>query len=157
MNMNKPVTAISNQSILVVDDDARMLRALEKVLRDDGMDVIQAFGAGEALEILTQRQKKVDLVVTDLRMPFVNGLTLLYAIHEVFPALPVVVLTAFGSPDVRAECLRQGAAAILEKPLDAEHLLISVRHVLSKDTAADKGRANKTGASGDIFNKERSK
>ena len=110
--------AMPNKTILIVDDDARMLRALEKVLHGEGMTVIPAFEASEAVEILTQRTRRVDLVITDLRMPFVNGITLLYAIHEILPALPVIVLTAFGDPDVRAECYRQGAAAFLEKPMD---------------------------------------
>jgi len=121
--MNKTVPSVSNKSVLVVDDDARMVRALERVLRDEGMDVTPAFDAGEAVEILTRRQKKFDLVITDLRMPFVNGMTLLYAIHEIFPALPVIVLTAFGSPDVRAECLQQGAVAFMEKPVKSQKLI----------------------------------
>jgi DNA-binding NtrC family response regulator len=124
------MNAICNKSILVVDDDARMLRAVEKVLRNEGWIVIPAFEAAEAVEVLTRRQKRVDLVITDLRMPFINGMTLLYAIHELFPALPVIVLTAFGSPDVRAECLRNGAAAFLEKPLESRRLLAIVAEVL---------------------------
>jgi DNA-binding NtrC family response regulator len=75
------------------------------------------------VEILTRREKVIDLVITDLRMPFVNGVTLVYAIHEVFAELPVIVLTAFGSEDVKEECLRQGAVALLEKPLDTSELL----------------------------------
>lgn len=121
--MNKEVAAVLNKSVLLVDDDARMLRALEKVLREEGLDVVPAFEAAEAVEILTGRHKRVDLVITDLRMPFVNGMTLLYAIHEIFPRLPVIVLTAFGSPEVRAECLQQGAIAFIEKPVKSSELI----------------------------------
>ena len=108
-----------------------MLRALDKVLSGEGAAVTCAMEAAEAVEILTQRQKPIDLVITDLRMPFVTGMTLLYAIHEVFPALPVVVLTAFGSPDVKAECFKQGAAAFMEKPLDTPQLLAAIQSVLA--------------------------
>ena len=73
----------------------------------------------------------MDLVITDLRMPFLNGITVVYAIHQIFPALPVIVLTAFGSPDVRAECLVQGASAFLEKPLDTIQLLAAVESVFA--------------------------
>ena len=87
----------------------------------------------EAIEILTQRKTPVDLVITDLQMPFMTGvltgMTMVYAIHQIFPALPVIVLTAFGSPDVKAECLRQGVAAFLEKPLDTPHLLNTIEGV----------------------------
>jgi DNA-binding NtrC family response regulator len=123
-------TDLANKSILVVDDDAAMLRALERVLEGEGASVACAAEAEEAVEILTRRQKSIDLVITDLRMPFVNGMTLLYAIHEIFPALPVIVLTAFGSPEVKNECLRQGAAEFLEKPLDTAQLLGAIRHAV---------------------------
>lgn len=119
-----------NKSILIVDDDAAMLRALEKVLRDEGWAVIPALAAAEAVEILMRRLKKVDLVITDLRMPFIEGTTLLYAIHKIFPSIPVIILTAFGNPDIRAECLRHGAAAFLEKPMDSERLLAIINGVL---------------------------
>lgn len=114
---------LSGKSVLIVDDDTRMLRALDKVLTGEGASVTTAPWAGDALEFLTAREKQVDLVITDLRMPFVSGMTVVYAIHKIFPRLPIVVLTAFGSPDVRAECLRQGAVALLEKPLDTPQLL----------------------------------
>ena len=125
------MTTLRNKSVLVVEDDAAMLRALDKVLSGEGAAVTCAMEAAEAVEILTQRQKPIDLVITDLRMPFVTGMTLLYAIHEVFPALPVVVLTAFGSPDVKAECFKQGAAAFMEKPLDTPQLLAAIQSVLA--------------------------
>jgi two-component system, response regulator RegA len=125
---------LRNKSVLIVDDDARMLRALEKVLVGAGASVICASWAGDAIEILTARQRIVDLVITDLRMPLVTGLTVVYAIHEIFPALPIVVLTALTSPDTKAECLRRGAAAFLEKPLNAAQLLEVAERVLASRT-----------------------
>jgi two-component system response regulator HydG len=122
---------VRNKSILIIDDDPGILRALDKVLTSEGADVIGAECAGDAVEILTGRKKRIDLVITDLRMPFVTGLMVLYAIHEIFPALPVIVLTAFGRPDVRSECLNQGAAAVLEKPLDTTQLLTAIEGVLT--------------------------
>ncbi len=122
---------LSSKSILLVDDDPGMLRALDKVLRSEGALVTCTAWAGEAIEVLTARQKKVDLVITDLRMPVLTGITVVYAIHRVFPELPVIVLTAFGSPELEAECRRQGAAAFLEKPLDTPHLLSAVQKALA--------------------------
>jgi len=115
--------SLRNKSVLIVDDNPAMVRALERVLRGEGATVMPATEGAEAVEILTRREKVIDLVITDLRMPFVNGVTLVYAIHEVFAELPVIVLTAFGSEDVKEECLRQGAVALLEKPLDTSELL----------------------------------
>ncbi len=123
--------ALGKKSVLIVDDDPGMLRALNKVLTGEGAAVTSADSAANAVEVLTGRKKKIDLVITDLRMPFVTGMTVLYAIHEVFPELPVIVLTAFGSRDVKAECLRQGAAAFLEKPLDTTQLLTAIEGVFT--------------------------
>lgn len=128
---------LNNKSILLIDDDARMLRALDKVLTGEGAVVTCAQSAGDATEILSAKEKKLDLVVTDLRMPFVTGMTVVYAIHETFPKLPVIVLTAFGSPYVKAECLRQGAAAFLEKPLNTPQLLEAIGTVFACQAAQD--------------------
>jgi two-component system response regulator HydG len=131
---------LRDKSVLIVDEHPGMLRALDKVLSREGAVVTCADGAADAVEILTGRKKRIDLVITDLRMPFVTGITVLYAIHEIFPALPVIVLTAFGSADVKAECLRQGAAAFLEKPLDTPQLLTAIAGVFMSQQSS-KGKA----------------
>lgn len=118
---------IYKKSVLVVDDDERMLHALDKVLSSDGASVTCSNEAGGALEILIEKKKPVDLVIIDLCLPVVSGLTTVYAIHNNFPKLPIIVLTGFGSPEVKAECLSQGAVAFLEKPLDSHVLLEAVR------------------------------
>jgi DNA-binding NtrC family response regulator len=131
-----PVTKnLRNKSILVVDDDTRWLRALDKVLTGEGAVVFRAQWAGEVLDILTARKLQFDLLITDLRMPFVTGLTVVYSVHKMFPVLPIIVLTAFGSPDVKAECFRQGAAAFLEKPLDTAALLEVIEGVFATHPA----------------------
>lgn len=132
---------LRNKSVLVVDDDSGMLKAISKVLAGEGADVTCAEWAGDAMEILTGLKtelERIDLVITDLRMPFVTGLTLVYAIHKISPELPVIVLTALGSPDIREECVRQGAAAVLEKPLDTPRLLEAIADVFENRTKAVK-------------------
>ena len=123
--MNK----LHNKSILIIDDNTRMLCALDKVLAGKGAVVTLAKWAGDALDLLTATKSQFDLVITDLRMPFVSGITVVYAIHKIFPTLPIIVLTAFGGPDVKDECFRQGAAAFLEKPLNTPELLASIEKV----------------------------
>jgi DNA-binding NtrC family response regulator len=122
---------LGGKSILIIDDNAGMLRALDKVLTGEGASVISSAWAADAIEILTARQEWIDLVITDLRMPLLTGMTVVYAVHEVFPELPVIVLTAFGSPDVKDECLRQGAMAVLEKPLNTSQLLNVIEDVFA--------------------------
>jgi DNA-binding NtrC family response regulator len=127
---------LRNKSILVVDDDTRWLRALDKVLTGEGAVVFRAQWAGEVLDLLTGRKLQFDLLITDLRMPFVTGLTVVYSVRKMFPTLPIIVLTAFGSPAVKAECLHQGAAAFLEKPLDTTALLKVIEGVFAQHPTA---------------------
>lgn len=122
--------SIRNKSVLVVDDDPGLLRALEKVLIGEGCTVTCASWAAEAMEQLADRNNRFDLIITDLRMPFVKGNTILHAAKVVFPAVPVIIITAFGSPEMKEECLAQGAAAFLEKPLDAPRLIGVIESVL---------------------------
>ena len=123
-----------NKSVLIIDDDIRMLRALKKVLAGEGCTVNCVTWVVDAVEFLTERKMQFDLVITDLRLPFVTGITGVYAIHKMLPQLPIIVLTAFGSPDVEAECLRQGARAFLEKPLDITHLLGVIEEIFPAPT-----------------------
>lgn len=122
---------IYNKSVLVVDDDEAMLRALEKVLTAEGLTVTCSNWAGSAISILTERKTRVDLVIIDLNMPFISGLTAVIVIHDRCPKLPIIVLTAYGGTDVEAECLRQGAIAFLEKPLNAQVLINAVQVAFS--------------------------
>ena len=134
---------IHDKSVLVVDDDERMLRAVDKVLTNEGALVTCSSWAGGAIGILTEKSTQVDLIIIDLCMPFISGLTAVYAIHSHYPKLPIVVLTAYGSPSVRTECLRQGAVAFLEKPLDASALIDAVKGALSpREPATNTGTKN---------------
>ncbi|HEX5399828.1 MAG TPA: response regulator [Verrucomicrobiae bacterium] len=141
---------LNDKSVLIVDDDQRMLRALDRVLTGEGASVTEAQWAGDALDFLTARKKRVDLVITDLRMPLVSGMTVVFAIHKIFPELPIIVLTAFGSPDVEAECRKQGAAAFLEKPLNTAELLAAVEGVFKlQKSSSSTARPDSNGAKQD--------
>ncbi|HUA65008.1 MAG TPA: response regulator [Alphaproteobacteria bacterium] len=120
---------ISNRKILIVDDDERYLRALGKTLRSEGALVTATQWAVEAIDILSQAGK-MDLVIIDLRMPLVNGEMLLRSIRLLSADLPIIVLTAFGSAETRAEALRQGATAFLEKSLASSELLVAIEKIV---------------------------
>jgi two-component system, NtrC family, response regulator AtoC len=123
--------SIKGKSILIIDDDAAMLRALNRVLRSEGAVVTSASWAGEAMDHLTDKFEPFDLIITDLRMPILGGETILGAVSAALPHVPVIIITAFGTPELRAECLRKGAAAFLEKPLDTPQLLEAIASGLS--------------------------
>ncbi len=123
---------IRNKSVLIIDDDENLLRALGKVLRGEGANVICAKGAGNAIEFLARRKGRIDLVITDLQMPLLSGLTVVYSLHRICPVTPVIVLTAFGNPELKAGCLKEGAAAFLEKPLNTPQLLAAIKGVFAR-------------------------
>jgi DNA-binding NtrC family response regulator len=123
--------SIHGKAILIVDDDAAMLRALRKVLTFEGATVATASWAGEIMERLDEKQGRFDLIITDLRMPILNGQSVLRAVRAALPEVPVIVITAFGGPEKQAECWKGGAAAFLEKPLDTPQLLAAIDEVVS--------------------------
>lgn len=138
------MAGILNKNILIVDDDERMLRALFKTLSSEGAVVTSSQWGGDAIEILARRELPMDLVITDLQMPLVTGAALVHYIHLIFPDLPIIVLTAFGSPEARAECLRQGAAAFLEKNLSSAQLLAEIEQVFKSRKPVDVPPATNT-------------
>ncbi|MEI6280149.1 MAG: response regulator [Verrucomicrobiae bacterium] len=124
---------LSNQSVLIVDDDPGMLRALEKVLSRDGFQVTRATWVREGIQELMDHDKPFDLILTDLRMPMASGLMVLNAARFAYPDVPVIIITAYGDPSLTPEWWReQGAAAYLEKPIEAARLLETVRRVMEK-------------------------
>ena len=107
--------------ILVVDDDERMTHTIKDILTLKGYFITAAHCGVDALPCL--EQAGFDCVLTDIRMPGMNGVDLFLAIHENWPNLPVVLMTAFASERIIQQALTAGAAGLLEKPLDINHLL----------------------------------
>jgi DNA-binding NtrC family response regulator len=122
---------ISKKSILVIDDDIAMLRALNRVLTGEGCIVAGAANSEAAMDYVTSKSLKIDLVITDLRMPSLDGMRVIELVKEAYPRVPIVVITAFGSPSARARAQVLGATAFLEKPIDTPQLLDAIRHALS--------------------------
>ncbi len=116
--------------LLVVDDDASQREQLAGFLRDLGAEVLEAGDGAEALEIL--RGTRVELVITDLRMPVMDGRELLREIKALNPEIGVLVVTAFGTVEGAVACLKDGAADYLMKPLDLDEVEILVRRAIGE-------------------------
>ena len=110
--------------ILVVDDEASARSGLEKLLRQAGYAVDTAKDGTEALAIAAERPPEV--VVTDLKMPEMDGMTLLGKLRESDRDLPVIVATAFGDVSSAVAAMRAGAADYLTKPIDFDALLVVI-------------------------------
>jgi two-component system nitrogen regulation response regulator NtrX len=115
--------------ILVVDDDAAILRGVGGMLRDEGFDVVEARDVAEAERRLHERSAPPDLMLLDLRMPGETGLAYLERLPHPLP-VPVVVLSGEASPTDAVTALRLGAADFVEKPPSPERLLTSIRNTL---------------------------
>lgn len=122
-------------TILVVDDDAAMLHALTHALQTAGYAVAGQPDANSALALLQTGHQRFDLVITDVSMPGLKGLPFLTALKTAFPAMPVIIITAFGDWDQYARALHEGAFEFLTKPIDKSHLLACVRRALAGETA----------------------
>src|SRR5207247_8864612 len=108
--------AAGKPHILVVDDEPNVRKVLGAMLEQAGYLTTRAAGADEALDLV--RAQDPDLVITDLKMPGMDGLELLRRLKEGFPEIPVVVLTAHGTVEAAVEAMKEGALDFLTKPFD---------------------------------------
>jgi DNA-binding NtrC family response regulator len=121
-------------SILVVDDDAEMLKALTVALESDGYTVAVRPDAFSAIALIQTTAKQFDLVIADVSMPGMKGTELLIVLKTAYPATPVILITAFGDWEQYARAMGEGAYEYLTKPVDKAELLASVRRALNGAT-----------------------
>jgi two-component system NtrC family response regulator len=119
---------VTERVILVVDDEPAQRTVLAGFLRKQGMEVLAAGSADEALRLAASRT--IDLVLTDLRMPGKDGLTLLDGLRSINPGVPVIVMTAFGTIATAVDAMKRGAADYLSKPIDLDELDVLVARTL---------------------------
>lgn len=117
------------ETILIVDDEKNYLLVLSAVLEEEGYEVLTALSGLEALE--TQKSSDVDLVLTDMKMPGMDGIELLERIKAYDPDLPVIMMTAHGTVDKAVEAMQKGAYSYILKPFDNERLILYVKKAIS--------------------------
>lgn len=118
----------SPRYVLVVDDEPDMGVNVTRILRRGGYDCLAAGGGEEALALCEQRRP--DLILTDLRMPGMDGLALLRAVRQHVPPIPVIIFSAYASGATAGEAGAMGASAFLPKPFTGAQLVDAVRAVL---------------------------
>jgi len=117
------------ETILIVDDEKNYLLVLSAVLEDEGYEVLTAPDGAEALAI--QKSSDLDLVVTDMKMPGMDGIELLEQIKARDPDLPVIMMTAHGTVDKAVEAMQKGAYSYILKPFDNERLTLFTQKAIS--------------------------
>ena len=119
-----------SRTVLVVDDNVEQVNILKKILVREGYGVLSASCGADALKIVGE--DSVDVMITDMSMPEMDGITLLKKAKEAKKNLPVIVITAFGEWGPYAEALREGAADFLSKPFKMDEILKVLRRVVQE-------------------------
>jgi CheY-like chemotaxis protein len=117
--------------VLVVDDERAVRRFASRVLQQDGHTVHEAADGAEALELIERSTVPIELVISDIVMPRLNGVELMKALAVTRPDVPVILISAYA----QGELAKMGVAApcgVVPKPFPAERLLQEVRRCLSK-------------------------
>src|SRR5712672_3264481 len=126
-------------TILIVEDEAKMRRLLELNLADDGFSTLSAGDAETGLKLL--RENTVDLVVTDLKLPGMNGLEFLQGVKRQNAALPIVVMTAFGSVETAVEAMKAGASDYVLKPFSLGEMRMVIHKELDVRNLREENRS----------------
>jgi len=112
-------------SILIVDDDPSMARSLADVLDAKGFTVFPAFSGTEALQVL--QDQSIDILLTDVRMPDMNGVVLYRKTRTTHPQLTTMLMTAYAADDIIQQGMKEGIKTVLTKPLDIDFLIMLLR------------------------------
>jgi len=126
--------------MLVVDDEPRLLRVLRLGLPEHGFNVLTASNGQEALKFLFDKQ--IDVVVTDIRMPVMDGVELIYEMERLGIKLPIVVTTAHADIDTAVKTLKHGACDYIRKPFSVDELVQSVKKAMEKVSTHQESTSN---------------
>jgi two-component system nitrogen regulation response regulator NtrX len=119
-----------SERILIIDDEPKIGQMISDILRDEGYEPIIALDAERGLE--STRKNDLGLVLLDLKLPDKDGLDVLKEIAALKPNLPVVIISAHGNIKTAVQTTKMGAFDFIEKPLDMDRLLITVRNALAQ-------------------------
>ena len=126
-------------AILIIEDEARMRRLLELDLNEAGYQTFSAADAEKGLDLLGREQ--IDLVLTDLKLPGLGGLEFLQAAKRLNGALPVVVMTAYGSVETAVEAMKAGASDYVLKPFSLAEMRLVVQKELDVRRLREENRS----------------
>jgi DNA-binding NtrC family response regulator len=116
--------------ILVVDDDAIVIKSCRRILEAEGFEIIAVPGADEALEKI--KSSEFDLLLMDVKMPKHDGIFLMREIKKNWPDIPIIVMSGYPTPETIADVLKLGATQFIPKPFRPDELVKSVRQVTQK-------------------------
>lgn len=119
--------------ILIVDDEENTRIGLSKLLAQEGFEVESAANGNEALDYLNR--EKVNLVISDINMPEMNGLVFLRELSRKFPSTSVIMITAYGGVESYLEAMNLGAYEYLHKPVKLDELRLIMKKIFNGGSA----------------------
>jgi two-component system, NtrC family, sensor kinase len=119
-------------TVLIVDDSAFICKTVCRAIEPSGYTVLTAMGGNEALQILSDQGESIDVVITDVIMPVIDGVELMEKIHELFPDLPVILMTAYSNIDIVITAIKKRAFDLILKPVDDSLLQQAVEKALKQ-------------------------
>jgi DNA-binding NtrC family response regulator len=118
-----------SERILVVDDELDMLMLLRMIIEDNSDYAVETTNnPSEGLRMLTE--KDYDLVISDLKMPGMDGMELFDELKEIKPGVPVIIITAYGSLETADEAMKKGVSDFITKPFRKDSILFTINRVL---------------------------
>lgn len=131
-------------TILIIEDEERMRRLLELVLKQEGYELLLAASGEEGIRILKDGSD-IDLIITDLQLGHTTGLEVLESAKRVLPDVPVVLITGYGTVKSAVEAMRKGAYDYLSKPVDHDELKIIIARALQASRLSQDNRTLRAG------------
>ena len=125
-------------SVLIVDDERSMRDFLKILLEKEGHEVTTANSGASALEVLDKQS--VDVIVSDIRMPGMTGIELLETVKEQLPELPMILITAFASPDDAVLAMKNGAFDYISKPFNVDEIKSVIESATNKNLHIKKAK-----------------
>jgi DNA-binding NtrC family response regulator len=117
------------QRILVIDDELDMLMLLRMIIEDNtDFEVETTNNPSEALKLFSE--KDYNLIISDLKMPGMDGIELFDELREIKPDIPVIIMTAYGSLETSEEAMKKGVADFITKPFRKDSILFTISRVL---------------------------
>src|SRR5215216_4671470 len=125
------------QTILIIDDDRDMCLLLKRFLTRHGYEVLEAYNGKKALELLESTEPS--LVMCDFRLEDMEGNVLLGKIKEIYPQVPVIIITGYSDIKIAVEVMKMGAYDYITKPLFPDEILVTIRKALEAASSQDTG------------------
>jgi two-component system nitrogen regulation response regulator NtrX len=117
------------ETVLIVDDEPSIVQSLHGILSDEGFEVLSADGGRRALDII--KETIPDIVLLDIWMPDIDGIETLMKVRELYPGLPVIMISGHGTIETAVKATKLGAYDFIEKPLSLEKVLLTINNALN--------------------------